>query len=234
MAKVVDGRLFGFEALTAWSHPSRGLIPSVLMLSAVDGSRVASEVVSWTLDRACSEWLVWGPGPASPRQTPLVLAVRFSAYQVLAPDFRVSVLRALEIAQFEPEQLVIELPEAALVQDEDRARVVLVELKRAGVRFGLDGFGAGNFSFNYLKRLPIDLVKVDESLTAEVVRDRAAAAVFSAVVSLAHSLGMSTLAQGVDEPAQLDWLAKEGCDLYQGALLAGMEPFPATPADSAA
>jgi len=228
MATVVDGRPFGFEALTSWAHPSRGVIPSVLLLSAVDGSKVASEVATWTLDRACADWRGWGPPPASPSGASLALAVRFSAYQVLAPGFGASVIRALEAAQFEPDGLVVELPEAALVQDEDRARVVLGELKAAGVRFGLEGFGGGNFSLNYLKRFPIDIVKVDQSLVSRVITDRAATAVVSAVVALAHSLDMRALAEGVDETAQLDWLAKEGCDLYQGALLTGIEPAAVT------
>lgn len=226
MAAVADGHPYGCEALSAWSHPARGLIPSAVLLNAVDGSRVASEVAAWTLDRACADWCSPTADPVSQSGRSMILALRFSAYQVLAPGFAGSVHRALDARQLGPEMMVIELPEAALIQDEDRARVVLWEIQALGVQVGLQGFGSGNFSLNYLKRFPIDLVKVDRSLMVDVTRDRTAAAVVSAVVALAHSLGMRALAEGIESRTQLEWLKEEGCDLFQGPLLAGTAPEP--------
>ena len=154
---------------------------------------------------------------SSPGQTDeLTVAVNVSAYQLMSPDFVGAVDNVLSDTGTDPRLLTLEMTESVFLQDSERAQVVLGELKKIGVNLALDDFGTGYSSLNYLKQFPIDIVKIDRGFVADMNDDPASHAIVSAVIELAHLLGMTVVAEGVETIEQRDQLASLGCDNCQG------------------
>ena len=157
------------------------------------------------------------------------MAVNVSAYQLMSPDFVAAVGTVLRESSTDPRLLTLEMTESVFLQDSERAHVVLSELKKMGVNLALDDFGTGYSSLNYLKRFPIDIVKIDQGFVADMTDDPASHAIVSAVIELAHLLGMTVVAEGVETVEQRDQLALLGCDHSQGFYFA--RPMPAEDLD---
>jgi EAL domain-containing protein (putative c-di-GMP-specific phosphodiesterase class I) len=134
----------------------------------------------------------------------------------MSPDFAPIVLEILEKTETDPQLVTLEVTESVFVQDSQRALVVLGDLKEIGVKLALDDFGTGYSSLSYLKRFPIDIVKIDQGFIADIERDAASHAIVMSVIDLAHTLGMSVIAEGVETRSQQAQLAAVGCDQSQG------------------
>ena len=208
-----DGRIMGVEALLRWAHPSGGLVLPAVLVPLAEQAGLITQIGRWVLEQACPDRNRWGiPG----HNDELTVAVNVSAYQLMSPDFVAAVGTVLEDSGTDPRLLTLEMTESVFLQDSERAQVVLSELKKMGVNLALDDFGTGYSSLNYLKKFPIDIVKIDQGFVADMNHDPASHAIVSAVIELAHLLDMTVVAEGVETIEQRDQLASLGCDNCQG------------------
>jgi diguanylate cyclase (GGDEF)-like protein/PAS domain S-box-containing protein len=210
-----DGRITGAEALVRWKHPSRGMVSPAEFIPIAEASGLILPLGQWVLETACRQLVTWSQNPAMAH---LTLAVNVSARQFHHPDFVSLVLETLTSIGINPSRLKLELTESLLLDDIDDVIVKMTALKNRGIGFSLDDFGTGYSSLAYLKRLPLDQLKIDQSFVNDVLTDGNDAAITSAIVALAHSLGLSVIAEGVETEAQRKMLADQGCHAYQGYL----------------
>jgi diguanylate cyclase (GGDEF)-like protein len=208
-----SGRIAGVEALLRWAHPSRGLVSPTVLVPLAERSGFITEIGQWVLEQACADQHRWENG----HQTDdLSMSVNVSAHQLMSPNYAPTVAAVLSGTDTDPTLVTLEVTESVFVQDSERALVVLNELKRLGVKLALDDFGTGYSSLNYLQRFPIDIVKIDQTFVADLEHDPASHAIVFAVVELAHMLGMTVVAEGVETAEQHRQLASLGCDFCQG------------------
>jgi EAL domain-containing protein (putative c-di-GMP-specific phosphodiesterase class I) len=222
MVRSLDGLVTGVEALLRWTHPRRGPIPPPTMIAIAEQSGLISDIGAWVLERACrdrADWVRLGYG------APLHLAVNVSGRQLMSSDFGATVSAVLERTDTEPADLVLEITENVLIEDGERSVAVLDELKALGVRLALDDFGTGYSSLSYLRRMPIDIVKVDQGFVADIDQAPGVDAIIAAITNLSHALGMTVTAEGVETASQRDEISAIGCDHSQGYFYA--RPMPA-------
>jgi EAL domain-containing protein (putative c-di-GMP-specific phosphodiesterase class I) len=172
------------------------------------------------LDTACREEL---PLPAGATSAPR-LAVNVSAHEFRRPGFLAQVAAILRGTGIDPGRLVLELTESAIIEDSEQAIASLWKLREMGVRIAIDDFGTGHSPLAYLRRLPIDTLKIDRSFVADCRRDERAGAIVAAVIWMAHSLGLTVVAEGVETAEQMEYLRAQGCDEMQGFLFS--RPLP--------
>jgi diguanylate cyclase (GGDEF)-like protein len=213
VVETSDGRITGVEVLLRWAHPARGLVLPTVLVPLAERSGLISEIGRWVLEQACLDrQYLQNRGQVDD----LTISANVSAIQLMSPDFAATVAAVLSATDTDPVLVTLEVTESVFVQDSERALVVLSELKHLGVCLALDDFGTGYSSLNYLKRFPIDIVKIDQGFVADLVRSRASHAIVSAVVELAHMLNMAVVAEGVETSEQHQHLASLGCDSCQG------------------
>jgi EAL domain-containing protein (putative c-di-GMP-specific phosphodiesterase class I) len=221
IVQATDGLLTGVEALLRWRHPLLGPIPPVTAIRVAEISGLIVDIGDWVLSRSCQErGRLLRDHPAQP----LDLAVNVSARQLLSRGFVQSVASILDATGMDPAALVLEVTEGIFLDDGERAMTVLADLKGLGLRLALDDFGTGYSSLNYLRRFPVDIVKIDQSFVADIGRDPATAAIVSALTHLTHALGMTVTAEGVETEEQRAQLASLGCELAQGFLFSAPVP----------
>jgi diguanylate cyclase (GGDEF)-like protein len=226
IVRTTDGRIVGVEALIRWDHPSRGPISPLTLIPLAEQSGLITEIGSWVLEQACYDRHRWS---SDVRHDDLEMAVNVSAHQLMAPDFVAVVEAVLATTRTSPALLTLEITESVFVQDAERALIVLDDLKRVGVRLALDDFGIGYSSLSYLKRFPIDIVKIDQMFIADLSRDRVSHAIVSKVIELAHLLDMTVVAEGVETADQHHEVALLGSESCQGYYFA--RPMPADSVD---
>ncbi|SER97275.1 PAS domain S-box-containing protein/diguanylate cyclase (GGDEF) domain-containing protein [Vreelandella subterranea] len=212
----------GVEALLRWYHPARGWVSPAEFIPLAEESGLIIPIGDWVLTQACQQLARWS------RQTayaPLTLSVNVSSVQFQQPDFINLVEKRLEQTQAPANRLVLEVTESLLMREPTRVRNTMLRLREQGVRFALDDFGTGYSSMSYLKRLPLDELKIDQSFIRELLTDKADAAIVDTIILLAVSLGLLVVAEGVETQAQLDWLKGHGCYRYQGYLLGHPKPI---------
>ena len=214
-----DGRIAGFEALVRWQHPTRGLLGPGDFIEVAEQSGLIVEVGIHVLREACGEAARWQTMPGRLGE-PLRLSVNVSPRQLADPGLVDCVLESLEAAGLDPSLLSLEITESALVGDAESTLEVLRRLKELGVRIELDDFGTGYSSLTYLRRFPIDAVKIDRSFVSGLVTSPEDSAIVGAVISMGRSLGLHVIAEGVETSAQAEELAALGCALAQGFLFA--------------
>ncbi len=212
-----DGLVRGVEALLRWRHPLLGDVPALTAVSVAEQSGLIAQVGRRVLERACQDRCSW---LAEHPTHPLQLSVNVSARQLLAPGFAGRVGDVLQQTGMDPTALVLEVTESIFIDDSERAIGVLADLKHLGVRLALDDFGTGYCSLGYLRRLLVDIIKIDRGFVAAVQRDSTAAAIVAAVTDLAHVLGMTVTAEGVETAGERDQVRALGCDSAQGYLYA--------------
>jgi diguanylate cyclase (GGDEF)-like protein len=212
IVRLSDNVMSGVEALLRWDHPTRGNISPLIIVGAAERSSLINLLGEWVLERSCAALRTWGTGD---RLAPFGIAVNVSARQLVSGDFFSTVEHAVSSAGIDPTRLVLEMTENLLIEDSDRAMKVLSDLRRFGVRIAVDDFGTGYSSLSYLTRLPIDIVKIDQSLIAGIAGGPEAVVV-SAVTNLAHELGMIVVVEGIENQAQHDEIVRIGCDYAQG------------------
>ncbi len=209
-----QGRVNGAEALVRWRHPQRGLIPPAQLIGPAESLGLALALGRWVLASACAQSAEWARRPES---AALNLAVNISGAHLRCPEFIEDIRRGLAESGANPERLRLELAEAALLDDPDDSLVKMLALKEMGVGLTLDNFGSGHCSLSYLKRLPLDHLKIAPAFVREVLEDSEDATADS-FVALAQSLGLAIMAEGVETEAQRDYLVDHGCRTLQGFL----------------
>ncbi len=218
---VGDGRITGAEVLMRWQHPQRGLVPPIDFIPLAEETGLILPLGQWVLETACVQLAKWANHP---EMAALNLSVNVSANQLHQVDFVDQVLAVLRSTGANPHRLKLELTESLLVSNVENTIVKMTALKAQGVGFSLDDFGTGYSSLTYLKRLPLDQLKIDQGFVRDILIDPNDAAIAKMVVALAESLGLSVIAEGVEIESQRSFLASQGCHAYQGYLFS--RPLP--------
>ena len=209
---TANGRLVGLEALLRWEHPVLGAIPPTAIIPFTEQAGMIHEIGDWALSTACAQraWCERELG------VELTMAVNVSVHQFMASGFADSVRQALLATDTPPGALTLEVTETVLVSDVERATRALTDLRELGVKLSLDDFGTGYSSLRYLLSFTFDHVKIDRDFIKDLVRDPTSQKIVTAVIELAHELGVTVIAEGVETAAQHTALADLGCDFCQG------------------
>ncbi|WP_234484084.1 EAL domain-containing protein [Noviherbaspirillum pedocola] len=210
----------GMEALLRWKHPEFGTVPPAEFIGIAEESGLIETIGMWALEEACMQ------GAALMRRLgrPLRISVNVSARQLQAPDFADRVSAALRAGAMDAQLLELELTESTLIEDLDRSASLLKELKALGVAIAVDDFGTGYSNLAYLRRFPLDVLKLDRSFLVQQDEGISNVAFIKAFVDMAHALGLAVVAEGVESPEVLEFLCRTACDEGQGYLFA--EPMP--------
>lgn len=221
--QVADGgRVVGVEALVRWMHPERGLIPPADFIPLAEETGLIVPMGVWVLQTACEVLARWAKGGPCAH---LDLAVNVSARQFNQPEFVEQLLSIIQRTGAPARHLKLELTESLLVNHVEDVIARMNLLKAAGVGFSLDDFGTGYSSLSYLKRLPLDQVKIDQGFVRNILDDANDASIARMVVALASSMGLGSVAEGVETEAQREFLAGLGCHCYQGYLFSRPVPI---------
>jgi diguanylate cyclase (GGDEF)-like protein/PAS domain S-box-containing protein len=211
---IPDFHLVGMEALVRWRHPSLGLLyPSEFVPLAEDSGLIIA-LGDWVMRNACLQNMAWQDKGLAPMR----LSVNFSARQFQQPSFISTVAEVLKETNLDPRWLELELTESSIMKEPEQAIEKLHELKLMGIRVAIDDFGTGYSSLNYLKRFPIDTLKIDKSFVSDVCKDPHDTAIVRAIITLGHALDLTVVAEGVETQEQLKYLTSLGCDVVQGFL----------------
>ncbi len=206
------GRVVGAEALIRWRHPQLGMVAPGEFIPLAEETGLIVEIGEWVIDQACAQIKAW----QDEGLPDITVAVNLSARQFQQENLAKIVDQALRLNEVAARCLELEVTESAVMQDPDKTVAILHELKRIGVHLSLDDFGTGYSSLNYLKRFPIDILKIDQSFVRDIITDPDSAAIAVTIISLAHSLRRRVVAEGVETEAQLDFLRRRRCDEMQG------------------
>jgi diguanylate cyclase (GGDEF)-like protein/PAS domain S-box-containing protein len=218
---IASGALIGAEALIRWIHPEMGMVPPSRFIPVAEESGLIVPIGEWVLYQACRQAAAWGKAGIRG----LVIAVNLSAVQFRRGDVEQSVIRALEASGLDPALLELELTESILISDTENILATVQRLKQLGVKLSIDDFGTGYSSLSYLKRFQVDKLKIDQSFVRDLATDAEDAAIVRAIIQIAGSLGLTTIAEGVETAHILDLLRDLGCDEAQGYYFA--RPMPA-------
>jgi diguanylate cyclase (GGDEF)-like protein len=213
IVELATGRVTGFEALVRWQHPVHGMIQPLEFIPLAEESDLIVAIGSWVLEEACRQAAEWNATRHG--QSPLTISVNLSARQLQHPDLCRMVATALDRAGLPPTCLTLEITESMLVQDSDATIRRLQQLKDVGVRLAIDDFGTGYSSLAYLRRFPVDIIKVDK-LFVDDLPGGEGATLTRAIVGLGRSLRMATIAEGIEAADQCPALRESGCEFGQG------------------
>ncbi len=220
----IDARtdaVVGVEALVRWQHPELGLLSPAHFISVAEASGLIVPIGEWILRTACRQLKSW----QRKIDQEFTVAVNLSARQFQQPDLVETIRSAIHETGIDASSLEVEITESNAMQNAENTMYTLRELKTLGVRISMDDFGTGYSSLNYLKRFPIDTLKLDQSFVKDVTTDPSDAAIVGAVIQMAHSLTLDVVAEGVEREEQLEFLRRHGCDKIQGYLIS--RPLPA-------
>jgi diguanylate cyclase (GGDEF)-like protein/PAS domain S-box-containing protein len=215
------GAIVGAEALLRWQPPGQPMIAPDSFIPVAEDSGLIVPISSWVLESACRLLARWAKSSST---QDLQLSINISARQFNEADFVEEVKSALQRFGARPERLMLELTESLLLKNVDKAILTMKALKEFGVGFSIDDFGIGYSSLSYLKRLPLDQIKIDRSFVNDIIDDSDDRAIVQAIISLGHSLDLDVIAEGVETAAQRDFLAAHYCQTYQGYLFS--KPVP--------
>jgi len=222
-------RLVGAEALARWNHPERGIVPPAEFIPLAEQTGLIRVLGRQVLQAACAQLVAWSHAAASAQ---LRISVNVSARQFHQPDFVSQVMDVVHTSGARAELLTLELTESVLLDDVEETIVKMTTLKARGVCFSIDDFGTGYSSLAYLKRLPLDELKIDRSFVRDVLTDANDASIVRTIVALAHSFSLAVVAEGVETEGQRDFLLQLGCSHFQGYLFGRPVPggeFPTPP-----
>jgi diguanylate cyclase (GGDEF)-like protein/PAS domain S-box-containing protein len=223
VVELADGSVTAVEALVRWQHPQRGLLDPVDFIPVAEDSGLIGALGDWVLAAACRDGAEWQR--RFPRPDPLLVCVNASPRQLANAAFPARVADLMGRHGLAPGSLALEITESVLMEEAHAPVTVLASLREYGLRLMLDDFGTGYSSLGYLKRFPLDVIKIDRSFIAGLGRDEEDSAIVAAIVQMARTLGLSVVAEGVERPEQLERLRELDCDRVQGRLIA--EPMPA-------
>lgn len=211
----VDGRVIGAEALVRWKHPRHGMVPPGDFIPLAEQTGLILPLGEWVMRQACTQLAIWSRNPAT---AALKVSVNVSARQFRQPDFVAEVTNIIERCGIDPSRLKLELTESMLANDLDDIIGKMEALRARGVSFSLDDFGTGFSSLAYLKRLPLDQLKIDQAFVRDLLSNANDAAIANTVVSLGQNLGLEVIAEGVETEGQRNFLTSIGCHHFQGYL----------------
>jgi len=221
-AQISDSEgIVGAEALVRWFDPKRGMVMPSEFIPLAEENGMILPIGRWVLESACQQLVLWASQPAMAH---LSIAVNVSARQFRESNFVDQVLAALKRTGANAQLLKMELTESVLIEDAEDVIVKMNALKAIGVGFGIDDFGTGYSSLAYIKRLPLERLKIDQGFVRNILMDLDDAAISRAVIAMASSMGLGVMAEGVETEAQRDFLASLGCHTYQGYLFSRPVP----------
>jgi EAL domain-containing protein (putative c-di-GMP-specific phosphodiesterase class I) len=210
-----NGQTTGAEALLRWERPGRQAVSPSVFIPLAEETGLILQLGQWVLESACLQLVAWSRHPVT---AGLTLAVNVSARQFRQPAFVDQVLDVIGRTGADPTRLKLELTESLLVANVEHTVESMHALKAKGIGFALDDFGTGYSSLAYLKRLPLDQLKIDQSFVRDVLSDPNDAAIARTIVGLGQTLGLDVIAEGVENSSQRDFLAAHGCRAFQGYL----------------
>jgi EAL domain-containing protein (putative c-di-GMP-specific phosphodiesterase class I) len=212
---VESGTVAGVEALLRWHDPERGgLVPPGEFIPVAEETGLIESIGDWVVGAVCAQQVEWAARGLTPQ-----IAFNVSPRQLRRLDFTARVAEHLRATGADPSRLTVELTESATLQDPAEAEPILRELHDLGLQLALDDFGAGYSSLSRLREMPVGTLKIDRAFLRAVPESREAAAIVTAILDLARALGRTAVAEGVENEAQLAFLAAQGCPLAQGFLL---------------
>lgn len=209
---ISTGRVRSAEALIRWRHPTRGLVPPGVFIPLAEETGLIVPIGEWVLRRACRQLRAW----IDAGMPPVRVAVNLSAKQFRQADLTAVVKSALTDSDLQPGYLELELTESAVMHDAEKSAETLQALSTMGVHISIDDFGTGYSSLSYLRRFPLDKLKIDRSFIRDLMMNADDVSIVRAIISLAHSLRLRVVAEGVETAEQLEFLRNLGCDQYQG------------------
>ena len=217
----VNLRPLGAESLIRWMHPQRGLVSPAGFIQIAEETGLILPIGSWVIDTACSQLRAWQMNEQTQN---LVLSVNVSAKQFRQVDFVAQVEASIQHHGIIPRMLKLELTESLLLEDISGTVATMSALKEIGVQFSLDDFGTGYSSLQYLKKLPLNEIKIDQSFVRDITSDQNDAVIVQTIIAMAETLGFNVIAEGVETEAQKEFLILRGCHAYQGYLFG--KPMP--------
>lgn len=215
--RVSDNAVVGAEALLRWHHPELGEVPPTVFIDVAEKTGLIEMIGPKVMVAACRDAARW---PSVDGGAPPFVSVNVSARELRSGDLPRSVAKSLDYSGLDPGRLLVELTETAMIGDEAHAGRLLQQLRATGVRVWLDDFGTGFSGLSHLRRVPVDGVKIDRSFVADILHDADDLALTTAIIAMARSLGITVIAEGVENRAQYELLRERGCDLAQGFSLA--------------
>jgi EAL domain-containing protein (putative c-di-GMP-specific phosphodiesterase class I) len=219
---LADGGIVELEALVRWQHPERGLMPPGAFIPVAEETGLIVPLGQWVLEQACRQARMWQDASAGTR--PIVMSVNLSARQFQHPTLVADIDRAVRQSGLEPRFLKLEITESVVMQNLESTLVTLNALKSLGIQLAIDDFGTGYSSLTYLKRFPIDTLKIDRSFVDGLGQDSQDTAIVRSVVALAKTLNLTVTGEGVETAEQRTRLEELGCDLAQGFMFARPGP----------
>ncbi|MDY7575040.1 EAL domain-containing protein [Actimicrobium sp. CCI2.3] len=227
-AQIADGdQLSGAEVLVRWLHPQRGMVSPLEFITLAEDTGLILPIGTWVMETACRQLTNWADDPV---MAALTIAVNVSARQFQQSDFVEQVIAVLARTGARPQRLKLELTESLLAANLQQIVEKMRALKEIGINFSLDDFGTGFSSLSYLKLLPLDQLKIDQSFVRDVLTDPNDAAIATTIIALAKTLGLDVIAEGVETDEQRVFLAGAGCHAYQGYLFS--RPLPVADFDA--
>ena len=220
-----QGQIAGYEALIRWQHPEQGMVAPDVFIPLAESSGLIIDIGHWVLQNACLQIKCFADQGAR-----LPIAVNVSERQLAQKDFIEQVQQVINRSGIDASLLELELTESMLHDNLEQTRQKLNALSELGVVLSLDDFGTGYSSLSYLKNLPINVLKIDQSFVREFLSQQTDHAIVRTILAMAESLSLTVVAEGVEQQAQFDELARLGCDLFQGYLFG--KPAPLQPADT--
>jgi len=215
------GRCLGAEALIRWQHPQRRLVPPTTFIPIAEDTGLILPIGQWVLTTACQQLKAW---EANTQTRQLVLAVNISAKQFNQTDFATQILNLIDEYSINPNRLKLELTESMLANNIDEVIITMQQLQDVGVQFSLDDFGTGYSSLQYLRKLPLNQLKIDKAFVRDLANNRQDKTIVKTIIAMASTLDLDVIAEGVETTAQKDILLKTGCHHFQGYLFA--KPMP--------
>ena len=213
IVQLATARVTGFEALARWEHPVHGMIPPLEFIPLAEETGLIIQIGAWVLEQACVQLSTWN---ADRPDQPLTMSVNLSARQLQSPDLPRTVGQILARVGLPSKCLTLEITESMLIQDSDATIARLHQLKALGVQLAIDDFGTGYSSLAYLRRFPVDILKIDKMFIDDLTRDDNGATLTRAIIGLGRSLRLATIAEGIEAADQCEPLRDSGCDLGQG------------------
>lgn len=208
-----SGKPFGAEALIRWIHPQRGIVPPLHFIPLAEESDLILLIGQWVLESACAQLKLWEQNPLT---CELSISINVSAKQFNHPNFVAQVQDTLQKHSINTALLKFELTESMLVDNVDYFVINMLALRTLGIRFELDDFGTGYSSLQYLKKLPLQQLKIDQSFVSELDVDKSDQAIVRTIIAMAYGLNLEVIAEGVESDSQLGFLVNYGCKRFQG------------------
>lgn len=218
----IHHRILGAEVLLRWNHPGKGLLTPGSFIDICEESGLILHIGQWVLESACRQLKLW---QRSPQLRDIQLSINVSAKQFHQANFVSQVRRTLLESGAKPSQIKLELTESSMLKNVEDTVAKMNELKLMGIRFSLDDFGTGHSSLLYLKRLPLDQIKIDQSFVRDISTDTSDAVIVKAIISMSDAMGLNVIAEGVETVEQRDFLDANGCHVFQGYLFGRPVPL---------